>query len=912
MLLSPGSRVGHYEIETLLGKGGMGEVYLARDLQLERPVAIKLLLPELTQSNEHLRRFKQEARSTSTLNHPNILTIYDFGQFQSFHFIVSEFVKGQTLRQIMKEKRLHVAEALEIACQITNGLAAAHGAGIIHRDIKPENIIVRSDGYVKVLDFGLAKLTEPVSITEPPDNDSTRSNVKTLSGAVLGTMRYMSPEQLRGHDVDARADLWSVGVMLYEMIAGDPPFAGASPADVTVAILEKEPVPLTASPYNCSQHLWEVVARLLAKRREERYQTAEALLTVLRHLQQTVSSALGAGENGLRKDESAPQQKPFRSRLTRRGPLALGWANLIAVIAVIAIGTFAAWQMPWRRNAQNKSASEQSTASRMKIRMLVDTGNVIDANISPDGKYVVYATEKGDQQSLWVSQIASGSKLQLVPPSAVRYLGSTFSPDGNFVYSVVFEKERNYGVLYQVPVLGGVWRRIIEDLDSPISFSPDGGQFTFIRGYPHLKETRLFVAFADGSGEKSIATQKWPEYFGWQSGPAWSPDGQVIACPMGAYDLNMQIALVRIGDNRVSGVLPGNWAWIGRLAWLPDASGLIMTAKEYDSALLQIWHVSYPNGAARRITNDLNSYSARGIGVSADSRQLVTVQSAYTSSIWVAPGGDSNRARQISSGSSDGLNGVSWTPDGKLIYVSNAGGAQNIWIMNNDGGGQQQLTYGNFMNYHPIATPDGRYIVFVSNREGQFDIWRMNVNGTDPKRLTHNPVANNPQCSPDGQWVIYKSFASGRRTLWRVSIEGGDSVQVTESYTALPAVAPNGHSIACEYWDEQIGSPISLAVLPFSGGAPFKIFPPVPGAPRQRASVIGWSPESNALLFISDRNRISNLWSQPLDGTPARQVTKFSSDRIFWFDWSLHGDLLACARGTVTSNVVLMSDFDQR
>src|SRR5437763_2269286 len=287
MTIQAGTHFGRYEIRSPIGAGGMGEVYLAHDAQLDRPVALKLLPSDVTQDADRLRRFQQEARATSALNHPNILTIYEIGEADGTYFIATEFIDGTTLRDQMARERMKIDEILDVSIQVASALAAAHEAGIIHRDIKPENIMLRRDGYVKVLDFGLAKLTEQRASTGP----HALTLADTGPGIVIGTVIYMSPEQARGLKVDARTDIFSFGVVLYEMLAGRAPFGGPTPSDVIVSILDREPQPLMLFLPEASPEMQRVISKALAKERDERYQSVTEMLADLRGLKRGLEFA---------------------------------------------------------------------------------------------------------------------------------------------------------------------------------------------------------------------------------------------------------------------------------------------------------------------------------------------------------------------------------------------------------------------------------------------------------------------------------------------------------------------------------------------------------------------------------------------------------------------------------------------
>jgi serine/threonine protein kinase/Tol biopolymer transport system component len=924
MVTAAGTLLGRYEIRSSLGAGGMGEVYLGQDTRLNRPVALKLLTADLTRYEDRLRRFEQEARAASALNHPNILTIYEIGHAEAGHFIATEFIDGATLRQHMARTEISTIEALDISIQVCAALSAAHSVGIVHRDIKPENIMVRRDGYVKVLDFGLVKLTEHQRIdSEAP----TISPVNTDPKAIMGTVNYMSPEQARGLEVDARTDIWSMGVVLYEMVAGRVPFEGATSGDMIVAILDREPLPLARYKSDVPIELEWIVKKALCKDRDERYQTIKDFAVDLRRLKQelefrsklerstpsgegtgatlsngrTISSGGASGSSGeavVRTAEvgtthTASSAEYLISEIRRhKGGAALMLASLAVIICGIAFFLYRAF---W-------TGTPTIPFQNMRISRLTNTGRANGAAISPDGKYVVHIVSEAGQQSLWVRQVATSSNVQIVPPAEVQYGTLTFSNDANFVYYVMSEK-RPTSALYQVPTLGGASRKLIEGVDSSVTLSPDGKQLAFVRDFPAQGERALIVAGADGSGERRLITRKRPDYC---ADPAWSPDGKTIALSIKTADATgyyMNLVAIRVEDGAETPISNQRWMSMGRAAWLRDGSGLVNTAADQVSRLSQVWHFPYPSGEARRITNDVNDY--RNVTMTADSSALVTVQKDQLSNVWtLSANGDASRASQITSGKYNGWMGLSWTPDGRVVYTSNASGQSDLWIMNADGTNQKQLTANAGANAYPSVSPDGRYVVFVSERTGTPVVWRMNIDGNNQKQLS-DTKSYFPQVSPDSRWVVYESFDSGRWTIWKVSMDGGTPVKLSDKSAESPVISPDGKLIAFSYADEQSNWQHRIAVIPFDGGDAVKNFDVSPTA----GWYMRWTPNGRALTYIDTRGGISNIWSQPLDGSKPTQVTDFKADQMFCFDWSPDGKQLAASRGLVTTDVVLISDF---
>ncbi len=920
----------------MLGAGGMGEVYLAHDDQLHRPVALKLLLPEFTRDEEGLRRFKQEAFAASALNHPNILTIYEIGLEGDIEFIATEFIDGRSLRELMVRQPMTIAQVLDIGSQIASALAAAHAAGIVHRDIKPENVMVRHDGYVKVLDFGLAKLTEHQGGRSNPEA-ATMQVVKTDPGRVVGTAHYMSPEQARGQEINEQTDIWSLGVVLYEMATAMVPFPGQTGSDVLAAILKTEPLPLRRHTPDIPSTLQRIVRKALRKDREERYQLVKELGLDLKDLRRELE--LNA-EIELSQQPSQPvlQTSPMNSGTTTRKSIltsATGEANIqrshsaaeyvvgeikshagalalgMGVIGLVALTIVLLVTYRWvttRRSSNNLSASSRN----MRIARVTSTGNADKAAISPDGKYLVHVTSENGQQSLRVRQVSTNSDVQIVAPSDVQYAGLTFSHDGDFINYVASEKNSSRSNLYQIPGLGGNPRRLIANVGTAVAFSTDGQQLAFIRNSPDAGEDLLMIADANGGGERKLAVRKLPNFF---RSVAWSPDGKKVACGAGSFvpRYNTYVVEVPIESGREKQIGSQTWRFIGQLDWVHDGRGLIVSATENEAGTYeaqQIWYVSYPEGETRRLTNDLNNYT--GVSLTADSNRLVTVQSQTTSSIWSAPNGDAIRASRITSGASqiDGRDGLAWTPDGKIVYASNASGNLDLWTMNGDGSSQKQLTQNSLINNHPAVCGDGRYIVFTSDRAGTSNIWRMGTDGSDAKQLSSGSGEDYPQCSADGQWVVYTLLGAGKPTLWRVSIDGGASQQLTDKYTDTGTFAPDGKSVACLYREDQPNSPLKLAIFPLAGGQPTRVFDAaIFTGDGSRVPPPRWTADGRALTYVVTNAGVSNVWLQPINGDAPRQLTTFKSDRIFSFEWSRGDKQLLVARGLVASDVVLISNF---
>src|SRR5690349_15642976 len=617
--LRSGQTIASYEVISFLSRGGMGEVYLAEDKRLGRKVALKLLPASFTTDADRLRRFEQEARAASALNHPNIITIYEIREAAGSHVIATEFVEGETLRHRLSRAPLSLSEALNIAIQVADALSAAHKAGIVHRDIKPENIMLRPDGYVKVLDFGLAKLSEQTSPAVAAEAPTIQ--VRTGSGIVIGTAGYMSPEQARGHSVDNRSDIFSLGAVIYEMLARRKPFEGDTPSDTMAAILKSEPTPLSRVLPGLPAELTRIVTKCLKKDREERYQVVKDLWLDLKALKQELEfQQKSAGETAAHVSAgageptamfSAPRTTVERSGIStvpeavrlqikrHRFGAALAF---VLITVVLAVGGFGVYELFAKRDMGNPHFWD------INLAPLTNSGNAIDATISPDGKYIVYVLSERSSQSLWIRQVSAANDKMILQPAPVGFFGVSFSPDGNDLYYVI-KSNSDTGALYRIPAFGGTPVKLLERIDAPVSFSPDGKQFVFVRGnQPKPGSSALIIANIDGTNERALSVQDFPNKFApiFFTGPSWSPDGKTIAATVATVGSTSKVVGFNVADGSEQDLSPQRWTFAARVEWLKDMSGVLVVAGE-TAGIAQLWLIEYPGGRARRVTNDLST-----------------------------------------------------------------------------------------------------------------------------------------------------------------------------------------------------------------------------------------------------------------------------------------------------------------
>ncbi|HEX6187743.1 MAG TPA: protein kinase [Pyrinomonadaceae bacterium] len=930
-IFSVGQLVDHYSIVAPLGKGGMGEVYLARDTTLERSVALKFLPSSVASDADRMRRFTQEAKAAAALNHPHIGHIYEIGNTGGTHYIAMEYVDGVTLGDKIHGERTPLKKLLKYLTQVADGLAKAHAAGIVHRDLKPDNIMITRDDYVKILDFGLAKLIEPQQPAGSQGHIAGEADTAILMnhsapGLIMGTAGYMSPEQALGkvRELDHRSDIFSFGCIIFEAATRQKAFAGKDPLDSLHKIVHTSTPRMADIDPSVPDELQRIVRRCLAKEPDKRYQSIKDVSIELEELGQdlkvraeidspTTFGSLSSSPGAMRTQlPTATTTQPGVAHSTSSAEYLVSGIKshktglLLALLGVAITIAAGIGLYKYYLSRMTKPAPFQD----MKITKLTFNSKATSAVISPDGKQVVFVVDDGGKRSLWLRHVATGTDVQLNAPEDIYYFSLTISPDGNFLYYAYAGTTIQNRVLYRMPVLGGSPKKVVDDIGSPIGFSPDGKQIAFVRsrlrdagrrsgergGGVAAGESALMVANADGTEERKIATrQGGPNRFGnfFNGGVVWSPDGKRIATVARAVDSagrfnNVVEVPVEGGAERI--LTSQRWYQIQRIAWLADGSGLLMTAAEKASDLRtqQIWHISYPRGEAKKITNDLNNY--QDISLNADSSVLVTIQQNQAMDIWVAPDGDAGRATQIKSVSSnrDGFDGVRWTPDGKIVFNSMAGGNEGIWIMEGDGKNRRQLSTAESVDYGASITTDGRYIVFTSERTGTPSTWRMDIDGGNPKPLNRSGAV-----AGDG-WVVY----TDRQSLWKEPIGGAEPILLSEKFLVRCAVSHDAKMIACSL--EESGSPAKLAILPIDGGS-LKVF----DAKFQLPVRMRWTPDGRAVTYIGRQHGLADIWSQSIDGGEPKKITNFKSDEIFSFDWS-RDNKLVITRGTSVSDVVLI------
>ena len=551
------------------------------------------------------------------------------------------------------------------------------------------------------------------------------------------------------------------------------------------------------------------------------------------------------------------------------------------------------------------------------------SGGTWSPGISPDGKLVVYtAYDANMHESVWIRETVNGNSTQLIPADGTGYCNYVFSHDGSYLYysRLDLHSESMYflGDTYRIPVIGGASYRVASNVSGTLVPSPDDRQVAFLRVDPSVEEYKLIIANADGSGEHVVSSQKWPA-MSWF--PGWSPDGKrLVYCarvygPQGFYNTVMSVPVEGGPEHPLTS---SKWMDVGCAVWLPDGSAVLVTGREHPGDQFQIYLISYPSGDVRRITNDTNSYS--DLGVTADSKKVIAEVDDLISNIWIVSKDDPRKAQQITYSGKDGLGGISWTPDGRVVYATisrdtynetGATGDKAIWIMDADGQNRRQLTFDEGINSDPAVSPDGRYIVFSAYRGGGWGIWRMNIDGTEPRPLASGGTLTNPVCSPDAQWVFFKRLGSSSKpSICRVSINGGEVVEISDKNAFAPAVSPDGKFVA--FFSTE-GNRNILQVIPSTGGETLKTFNIAPDNEYLLfANITPWSRDGKLLTYTDTDRHVSNIYGIPVNGGPISQLTHFNADLIFTFAWSLDGSRLALARGQFSKKIVLLTDFTNR
>jgi serine/threonine protein kinase len=912
--------ISHYHIVGRLGSGGMGIVYEAEDLNLGRRVALKFLPPELSRDRTSLDRFLLEARTASGLSHPNICTIYAVEKAAVENegeqtFIAMELLEGQTLDHKMGPGPLPVERVLEIAIQLADALDAAHSKGIIHRDIKPANIFLTQRGQLKVLDFGLAKLAHPAMAMDTIGATLDEPAHLTSPGATVGTIAYMSPEQARGEALDPRTDLFSLGVVIYQIATGRLPFIGNTSAVIFHAILELEPPPAQQVNPGLPPKLEEIIHKALEKDRDLRYQSAADLRGDLRRLKRDTESGrkptpaatssapsipiAASAEVSAAGTPSAPARVSDSSAVVsaaRQNKLGFGLtAGIVLLLAAGASYGVYAWL----------TRSRPTPFQNFSVTKVTDTGTAASAAISPDGKYILILMRSNGLASLWLRSVPTNSNTQVQPPGDVYYNGLSFSPDGNYFYFVRSDPGNpELKFLYRAPLLGGEPQKLAADVDSKVTLSPDGKEVAFVRyDNPVPGKYRLIARPVEGGEgtERVLAAGSNDQAL---SSPSWSSDGKTIVCnEQHPKDVWQSLVAVEVASGKQKAFFNSNVQFLYSPAWLPDGSGLLGLERGLGSNFrrAQIAFVSYPEGKLSPITRDTNSYS--DITVAADGHEAATILSEARWSLSVMPAaGPSTQAHSVATADAD--TNFAWTTDGQLVSdqasvlnrIDPATGSKSV-IKSEEGK----------PNGNPAACADGRSIVFELVLHGGTDtdnLWRIDSVGGDLKQITKGTQDQYPVCSPDSRWVYYVAKGNQGR-LTRVSMDGGASQTVSDLNISesLFDISPDGKMAAfgtLQHAGEHKEKLVLVAVD--SGQTKLVDFE------RLRFGLLRFNRDGKAVVYPTRDNGVDNLWLQPLDGSKGHAITDFKSERIRDFHWSFDGKQLAMVRGHTDADVVLIRD----